>query len=407
MLDLILISTLGFLGSFGHCVGMCGPLTIGFFWSQNSNSEKPFPLHFHILLNLGRIISYALVGAAIGGLSSTFIASGQFAGIGSGLRRTIAIFTGLMLISFGAAQIQPKLLPSIPILHPLTQKKWHDLLSAEMHKISRQKYWWTPALLGIVWGFIPCGFLYAAQIKAAETGNWQLGSATMLAFGVGTVPSLLGVGMLASQLSVDRRGKLFQMGGWLTMLIGILTLLRTEEMIDYSGLTAILLLMLALIARPMSHLLPQLLAYRRALGVGAFILAVTHTGYMLDHTLKWNFQALSFMLPQHQWGMIAGILALTLMIPPAVTSFDRIQHYLGRWWRHLHILAVPALVLCAIHSILIGSHYLGGFEWTMVNKLLTGLLAIITLSVLLVRSRATWSILSIERFYVDGNVKQK
>jgi len=229
----------------------------------------------------------------------------------------------------------------------------------------------------------------------------------MLAFGMGTVPSLLGVGMFASKLSADRRGKLFQMGGWLTMIIGILTLLRTEEMIDYSGLTAILLLMLALIARPMSHLLPQLLAYRRVLGVGAFILAVTHTGYMLDHTLKWNFQALSFMLPQHQWGMIAGILALTLMIPAAVTSFDRIQNYLGRWWRYLHLLAVPALLLCAIHSILIGSHYLGGFEWTMVNKLLTGLLAIITLSVLLVRSRATWCILSLERFYVDGNVKQK
>ncbi len=60
--------------------------------------------------------------------------------------------------------------------------------------------------------------------------------------------------------------------------------------------------MLALLARPVSKFLPQLLRYRRALGVGAFVLAVAHTFHMLDHTLQWNFDAVSFMLPQHQLG---------------------------------------------------------------------------------------------------------
>jgi sulfite exporter TauE/SafE len=88
-------------------------------------------------------------------------------------------------------------------------------------KLSATPHWWTPALLGSVWGLIPCGFLYAAQIKAAETGNLWLGAATMLAFGLGTMPMMLGVGVSASKLSADKRSQLFRLGGWVTLTIGI------------------------------------------------------------------------------------------------------------------------------------------------------------------------------------------
>ncbi|MEM9244991.1 MAG: sulfite exporter TauE/SafE family protein, partial [Cyanobacteria bacterium P01_F01_bin.153] len=77
---------LGFVGSFGHCVGMCGPLAVAFSLSNsaskpkaeskaepNSNASKPLAqadtwrsqLQFHGLLNLGRLVSYSLVGAII------------------------------------------------------------------------------------------------------------------------------------------------------------------------------------------------------------------------------------------------------------------------------------------------------------------------------------------------------
>jgi DMSO/TMAO reductase YedYZ heme-binding membrane subunit len=275
-----------------------------------------------------------------------------------------------------------------------------------MSKLSAQKNWWVPVALGLLWGLIPCGFLYAAQIKAAETGNQVLGAATMLAFGLGTLPTMLGVGFFAGRLSADTRSQLFRMGGWVTISIGILTLLRTDEMVDFTGHAALLCLMLALLARPVSKFLPQLLRYRRALGVGAFVLAVAHTFHLLDHTLRWNFDAVSFMVPQHQLGMAAGMLSLLLMLPAAVTSVDRIQHYLGKLWRQIHLLSVPAFLLCALHAALIGSHYLGGFEWTAVNQLRALLLGIIALGVLFVRSRLFWSILSLEKFYVSP-VKQK
>jgi uncharacterized protein len=401
MLDLVLIATLGFLGSFGHCAGMCGPLTVAFSLSS-AGKDKLTSFRFHLLLNLGRIVAYALVGAAIGGVGSVLIASGQMAGTGSGLRRAIAIITGTMLIWFGLVQIKPDLLPRLPLLHPVS----HDRIGNAMTKISTQKSWWIPFALGLLWGLIPCGFLYAAQIKAAETGNPILGAATMFGFGIGTLPTMLGVGFFAGRLSADKRSQLFRAGGWVTIAIGIITLLRTDVMIDVTGYASLLCLILALIARPVSKFLPQLLRYRRALGVGGFAIALAHTFHMLDHTLQWNFDALFFMLPQHQLGMIAGMAALMLMIPAAVTSCDRIQNYLGKLWREIHLLSVPAFLLCTIHAVLIGSRYLGGFEWKLHNQLLTGVLAVVTVLILFVRSRLFWSILSLDNLYVSP-VKQK
>ncbi len=401
MLEFLLISILGFIGSFGHCAGMCGPLTVAFSLSINPK-DKLACFRFNLLLNLGRIFAYALVGAAIGGVGSVLIAGGQMAGIGSGGRRAIALLTGTMLIWFGLVQIKPDLLPRLPLLHPIS----HHRISHAMTKISTQKSWWIPWALGLLWGFIPCGFLYAAQIKAAETGNPIWGATTMLAFGMGTLPTMLGVGFFASRFSAHKRSQLFRAGGWVTMAIGIITLLRTDEMVDVTGHASLLCLMLALIARPVSQFFAPLLRYRRALGVGGFAIALAHTFHMLDHTLQWNFDALSFMLPQHQLGMIAGIVALLLMIPAAATSCDRLQDYLGKLWRQIHLLTVPAFLLCAIHAALIGSHYLGGFEWKLHNQLLTAVLAVVTLLVMLVRSRLFWSLLSLDNFYVYP-VKQK
>jgi hypothetical protein len=384
---------------------MCGPITVAFSLSQKRDNQNKLPLRFHILLNLGRIVSYALVGAGIGALGSVLLAGGQLAGIGSGLRQWMAILTGILLIWLGLVQVKPDFLPRLPFLHPLTQGKWHQRFSAAMAELSAKPHWWTPALLGGVWGLMPCGFLYAAQIKAAETGNLWVGMATMLAFGLGTMPMMIGVGVSASKLSADKRSQLFRLGGWVTLTIGILTLLRTDAMVDYTGHASLLLLMLALIARPISRFWAQPLHYRRAIGVGAYVLALAHTGHMLEHTLQWNFDAIFFMLPMHQIGIWAGVVALVLMTPAALTSFDRLQSALGKRWRQIHWLAIPALVLATVHTLLIGSHYLGDLEGTGVNQVMVAIVCLLTISVLLIRSRKFWSLLSLQKFYIPPNLK--
>ncbi|MEA5551138.1 sulfite exporter TauE/SafE family protein [Anabaena cylindrica UHCC 0172] len=405
MLDLLLITILGFLGSFGHCFGMCGPLAVAFSLSHQEETQSwQQQLKFHTLLNLGRMLSYALVGAGIGALGSVLVEGGQLAGIGSDFRRWIAIVTGIMLIWFGLGQVKPDLLPSIPLLHPLLKGSLHNRLSAGMVKLSLDTKWWTPALLGMTWGLMPCGFLYAAQIKAAATGNLWHGAITMLAFGLGTLPTMLGVGVSTSLISKDRRSQLFRLGGWVTLIIGAITLLRTgDTMVDYSGHAALICLILALIARPISNVWASPMRYRRALGVGAFVLSGVHTIHMIEHSLEWNFAAFWFLPREFQWGMGAGAVALVLMIPAACTSFDFLQKSLGKHWRQIHLLSVPALLLSTIHAVLIGSHYLGALRLTWEHKLAAFLLVIITLSVLLVRSHYFWSKSSIEKLYVPPN----
>ncbi|RQH31837.1 sulfite exporter TauE/SafE family protein [Okeania hirsuta] len=418
LLDLLLLTTLGFLGSFGHWVGMCGPLTATFSLSTRSQNgtdvrsrsgtdvRPPTPpnkwhqFQFHTLLNLGRLCSYTLTGAGIGALGSVLVASGHLAGIDSDLRRWLAILTGLMLIWFGLAKVQPQLLPKLPIFHPLKKNNLHNRLSTVMVNLSMENKWWTPAFLGLVWGLMPCGFLYAAQIKAAETSNIWLGGATMFAFGLGTLPSMLGVGMLTSFLTADKRSQLFEMAGWVSIFTGIMVVMRNGEMVDYSGSAAILCLIIALVARPLSRFWSQPLRYRRVIGMGAFVLSVAHTGKMLDHSLNWNMQAVSFMLPLHQVGIWAGIFGLGLMLPLALTSFDGAVKYFGKWWRRIHLLSVPAFLLCGVHVVAVGSHYLGALEWSLGNQLRTIFFGMTILVVLIIRSHQFWSLFSIDKYYV-------
>ncbi|MBW4515911.1 MAG: sulfite exporter TauE/SafE family protein [Timaviella obliquedivisa GSE-PSE-MK23-08B] len=416
MLDLFLLFVLGFLGSFGHCAGMCGPIAAAFSLSQQRENSvgrslagiSKRSLLFHLLLNLGRLLSYALIGAGIGALGSVLIAGGQVAGVGSLLRRVMALLTGSLLIWFGLTQVSPEILPRLPFLHPLLQGKLHERLSSAMVKISFGDRWWTPFFLGAIWGLIPCGFLYTAQIKAAGAGSAGAGGLTMLAFGLGTVPTMLLVGISTGMLSRDRRSQLFRMGGWVTLMIGVLTLLRSADtMVDYTGHAAIVCLMLALVARPVSRLWIFLLRYRRSLGVGAFILSIAHMFHMVVHSWNWQVEKLFFMLPQHQQGIVMGGIALLLMLPLAVTSFDGAQTWLGRGWRSLHLLSIPALILGVMHTILVGSHYLGALQLSDFNRGATVMLGAIGVMVLLIRYRWMWLLLGLEKFYVSPIQNQR
>ncbi|MEO0946604.1 MAG: sulfite exporter TauE/SafE family protein [Cyanobacteria bacterium J06641_5] len=395
LLDLLPLILLGFLGSFGHCLGMCGPLAAVFALSSQADRSVWASLRFHTLLNLGRIASYAAIGAAIGSVGSVLVA-----GIGSEVRQAIAIGTGLLLIWLALTQLKPDFLPKIPLLHPLTER-WHKRFSVGLDRLAQRQAWWTPAALGLVWGLIPCGFLYAAQIKALATSSpWQ-GAATMLAFGSGTLPTMLGIGMATARLSRDRRSQLFRLGSWVTLTIGALLLLRTgNTAVDFTGHGAIALMVLAFLARPLARCWSGLLPYRRALGVGAYILALAHTTHTSAHFFKWNPNSVAFLLPVHQAALALGFVGLLLLTPAALTSFDRAQQVLGSNWRMLHLLGVPALVLAVVHTLLLGSHYFGSSEIDPGDWLRIIALVILVVVTLLLRWPRFWELLNLEDRYV-------
>ncbi len=374
-----LMLSLGFLGSFGHCLGMCSPLSTALLLSDRTRpaSNSQFSIlnsQFTsvLLLNLGRLISYVLVGGAIGGIGSLVMAGGQWAGMGSGLRQGMAIFAGGLLIWGGLKTVMPdrlSKLADVPKSHSASHAglstRGHSWVSQMMGKLATA----SPFVLGLLWGLMPCGFLYVAQIKAAESSSPGAGASVMLAFGLGTMPMMLGVGTLALRWSQERRSQLFRLAGWVTIAIGLLTVFRSSEMVDLTGHGAIILLLLALIARPIAVRFPAyctgLLTYRRAIGVGSFVCAVAHTAHMLVHTYNWNVGAIAFLPDYQRWGMIAGLGALTCLGLPAMTSFDAAVKWLGpHHWRQLHLLSVPGLILAVGHTVIVGSHYLGNVELT-------------------------------------------
>ncbi len=389
MIDLLLMLALGFLGSFGHCASMCGSLAVALATSSATATIKQ-AWWFHGAMNLGRVLSYGLGGAALGGVSAAVISGGQLVGIGSQLRSIIALIGGLLLIASGLSQVFPRAWP-LP--------KFASGCHRSIQKTTQQ-----PWLLGILWGLMPCGFLYTAQLKAIESASISQGALIMLAFGLGTTPVMLGIGVSAGYWSIDRRSQLRRAGGWIAILVGIITLGRSgETMSDGTGYGAIICLVLALVARPLSKLWPGLMSYRRLLGVGAAVLSIAHTLHVVVHGWDWNWGAWAFLVPSQQAGILAGCGSLILLLPAALTSFDRAQVYLGRNWRRLHLLGVPAVMLATSHGILTGASYLGTVQVTFDHQVRSIIFCVVILVVLLVRWRWLWSILSVARFYTPSD----
>ncbi|NJK72330.1 MAG: sulfite exporter TauE/SafE family protein [Synechococcaceae cyanobacterium SM2_3_60] len=167
MVDSLFLFSLGFLGSFGHCVGMCGPLMLAMGSDRDWRSQ--------IWLQVGRLLSYTLAGLLMGGLSGVLIDGAQWAGIGSDVRRWVAVGSGIALIWLGLGHI--RWLPHVQ--HPLL--RWHQPIERWM---SRSQ---SALVLGLIWGLLPCGFLYTAQLRALSLGNVWLGGLAMFSFGLGTL----------------------------------------------------------------------------------------------------------------------------------------------------------------------------------------------------------------------------
>jgi uncharacterized protein len=391
MVDLLLMLTLGFLGSFGHCASMCGSLAVALA-ANSSATDRSWQQAwwFHGIMNSARILSYGLGGAILGGVSAAVISGGQLVGIGSQLRSIIALGGGLLLIGSGLGQLFPGEWP-LP--------KFGNTCRRSIQRTTQQ-----PWLLGTLWGLMPCGFLYTAQLKAIESGSISHGAATMLAFGLGTTPVMLGIGVSAGYWSLERRSQLRRAGGWIAILVGILTLGRSgETMSNSSGYGAIICLGLVLVARPLSKLWPELLSYRRLLGVGAVVLSIAHILQVVVHDWDWNWGAWAFMVPSQQAGIWAGCGSLGLLLPAALTSFDRAQAYLGSNWRRLHLLGIPAMMLATSHGILSGASYLGTVQVTFDHQARSIMFLVVILLVLLMRWRWFWSLLAAESFYTPPN----
>jgi len=187
-MDFGIAFALGLLGSL-HCAAMCGPLILALPMPAGGPARL---IAGRVLYQLGRITTYCLLGVAAGLVGkSIFLA---------GLQRSLSIALGVaILLGF---LVSKRVSLSAPVVRLVTR------LKAAMSAQLRQRTFRSLALLGLLNGLLPCGLVYVALTGAVAQGTMLAGVFYMAVFGLGTMPTLLGIGLLERLFPLAIRMKL-------------------------------------------------------------------------------------------------------------------------------------------------------------------------------------------------------
>ncbi len=209
-LNLLPIFFIGLLGSV-HCVGMCGGIVAAF---SVAPQKRPFPVAVVaassamvsaalsdnvdtmarvLAYNTGRIASYAAAGAIMGGLSGGVFALAKI----SALQTIAYLLANLMLVVLGLYLMDAW--RGLAKLENIGQRIWR--------RVQPLTIWLLPIDsklkilgLGVLWGWLPCGMVYSVLLTALLSGSAVSGASVMLAFGLGTLPTLLMMGLFGAQI---------------------------------------------------------------------------------------------------------------------------------------------------------------------------------------------------------------
>lgn len=199
-----------------HCIAMCGSvigaLTLSLPVEIRESQRKMLPFVFNY--NLGRLVSYGVAGAIVGVLSSP-----------------LAVFNGHLVLRYLSVIVM--------IAMGLYLAGWFPKF-ARMERIGAPIWRWLQPIgqtflpvktkshalfLGLVWGWLPCGLVYAALAVASTAGEPIKASLVMLAFGAGTLPAVMGAGLFTGMLaSLAKNAQLRQVAGVLIIAMAIATL---------------------------------------------------------------------------------------------------------------------------------------------------------------------------------------
>lgn len=165
---------LGIGGSL-HCLGMCGPIVLSLHFPGSSVAGK---IGSSFAYHLGRILTYSLMGAILGALSSVFSLWGY--------QQIFTITIGVLMLLF---LVFPKIAPHFSPLQKFYQHVIHPIRKRFSHLLAPKTYSAT-FLMGLINGFLPCGLVSIALAGALASGTALLGAIFMALFGFGTSPLL-------------------------------------------------------------------------------------------------------------------------------------------------------------------------------------------------------------------------
>lgn len=169
-----------------------------------------------VTYNLGRLLSYAMLGGIVAALGN------QFVDVIPSLARPVRLIAGIVIILIGL-QIAFDL-RLLAFLERMGGAAWEKIapLSRRLLPVTNA----PRALgLGLLWGLLPCGLVYSVLLIAAASGDAPSGAMVMLAFGIGTTPAMLLTGLGAARLSSLMQMKRTRLGaGLLIVILGLLTI---------------------------------------------------------------------------------------------------------------------------------------------------------------------------------------
>ena len=187
-LTAFLVGLLGGVHCLSMCGGLVGTLTVGLDARVRSDPLRLLP--FQLAYNLGRISGYSVAGAIFGAMGAILLQLDALQAAQRalyGLAGVVMILLGFYLAGWWRV---------LGAVERLGLRLWGRLepLARSLLPVRRL----TDAIaLGFLWAWIPCGLVYSVLISAAATGDPVDGALLMLAFGAGTLPNLLGIGLLA------------------------------------------------------------------------------------------------------------------------------------------------------------------------------------------------------------------
>ncbi|UCE90045.1 MAG: sulfite exporter TauE/SafE family protein [Pseudomonadota bacterium] len=219
----------GLLGGV-HCVGMCGGIVGALTMSlpqpgqgatvQQGRVQLPLLLAY----NAGRILSYTLAGAALGGigyLAAHLVAVHQ-------AQLVLKVIAGLFMIALGL--YLGNWWRGLTHLERAGAVLWRRL---EPHgrRFLPVRTLTQGLMLGLIWGWLPCGLVYSVLIWSISAGSAVEGALLLLSFGLGTLPNLLAMGVFAAGLTrFMHRAWVRNCAGALVMGFGVYTIVEALQL---------------------------------------------------------------------------------------------------------------------------------------------------------------------------------
>ena len=225
-IDILSIITIAFLGSVGHCIGMCGGIVIAY--SSTKIDEKSPRLSqsvMHLIYSFGRITTYTVMGAVFGAIGGVV----SFSNVAIA---ALTILAGVFMVLAGLS-IVGRLRFLTRLEHSFSRSGWYQKV---FRSVLRSRSLSSFYILGLLNGLLPCGLVYFFAVTAASTGSPLWGAFVMFVFGLSTIPSLFTLGFFAGIFTRSHlRKTMMNLAAIIVIAYGFYTVYRGYDFIEHPG----------------------------------------------------------------------------------------------------------------------------------------------------------------------------